>query len=76
MELPGAHSLKDAQVKLDAAVRAAYGMGESEDPLAFLLELNHEVCAAERAGEPVQAPGLPMVVKDPKSFITSDCIVP
>jgi hypothetical protein len=37
---PGANRLRDAHAALDAAVRAAYGMSDREDTLAFLLRLN------------------------------------
>jgi hypothetical protein len=37
LETPGANRLRDAHAALDAAVRAAYGMKETEDPLAFLI---------------------------------------
>jgi hypothetical protein len=30
------------------------------DPLAFLLELNQQLAARERAGEPITPPGLPL----------------
>jgi hypothetical protein len=35
LETPGANRLRDAHAALDAAVRAACGMKEEEDPLAF-----------------------------------------
>lgn len=76
LETAGANPLRAAQEALDAAVRAAYGMKKNEDVLAFLLRLNHEV--SEREGQllPVTGPGLPPCVKDPKPFITEDCIRP
>ena len=37
LETPGANRLRDAHAALDSAVRAAYGMKATEDPLAFLL---------------------------------------
>ena len=43
LETPGTNRLRDAQAALDSAVRAAYGMKESEDTLAFLLRLNLEL---------------------------------
>lgn len=76
LELPGAHPLKDAQDTLDAAVREAYGMPKKADPLAFLLALNHELAAAEKAGKPVQGPGLPAIVKKRAAFVTTDCVSP
>ncbi|MDX2176346.1 MAG: DNA methyltransferase [Candidatus Sumerlaeia bacterium] len=74
LETPGANPLRDAQEALDAAVRAAYGMKKSEDILAFLLKLNHEVADREAQLLEVTGPGLPPCVQDPKPFITEDCI--
>lgn len=76
LELPGDHPLKDAHAGLDAAVRAAYGMTKTADPLATLLALNAQVVAAEAEDEPVQGPGLPACITDPTPFITQDCIEP
>lgn len=75
-DLPGANPLRDAHDALDAAVRAAYGIKPKEDPLAFLLALNHEVAAREKKGEPVVAPGLPPCVTDPAALVTEDCVQP
>ena len=74
LELPGASPLKDAHAKLDQAVRDSYGMKKSDDPLAFLLDLNQAVVNREDAGEAVVAPGLPPVVKDKSKLVTDDCI--
>jgi len=74
LELPGSSPLKDAQAKLDLAIRDAYGMTKSENPLAFLLDLNQSVASAEDAGQPVVGPGLPPVVKQKASFVTDDFI--
>lgn len=74
LEAPGASPLKNAQEKLDHAVRDAYGMGKSDDPLAFLLDLNQTVANKEDAGQAVVGPGLPPVVKDRKKLVTHDCI--
>jgi hypothetical protein len=73
---PGDHPLKDVHNNLDEAVRAAYGMSDTADPLAVLLELNTQVAAAEENGDPVQGPGLPGVINDPSPYITTDCIKP
>jgi hypothetical protein len=56
---PGPHPLQDAHQALDRAVRAAYGMRTDEDPLQFLLDLNHEVAGCEALGQRVVGPGLP-----------------
>lgn len=74
LELPGAHPLKDAQAKLDQAVREAYGMPKSADPLVFLLKLNAEVAAREEAGHSVVGPGLPPTIKDSSKYVTADCL--
>lgn len=74
LELPGASPLKDAHDKLDEAVRAAYGMKKSDDPLSFLLDLNQAVANKEDAAEAVVGPGLPPIVRDKSKFVTDDCI--
>lgn len=76
LDLPGAHPLKDAQAALDSAVRKAYGMKQTEDPLAFLLNLNALVAAAEENGDPVQGAGLPASIHDRSAYVTDDCIQP
>lgn len=74
LEMPGASELKDLHTKLDDAVRAAYGMKKSDDPLTFLLGLNQEVANAEDAGETVVGPGLPPQVKKASDLVSDDCI--
>ena len=74
LETPGANRLRDAQAALDSAVRAAYGIKESEDTLAFLLRLNLELAGREAKGEQVTPPGLPATVPNPGSFASEDCI--
>jgi SAM-dependent methyltransferase len=76
LELPGRNPLRDAHAELDAAVRAAYGMKNKDDPLVFLLALNAAAAEREARGESVTAPGLPPCVSAPSSFITPDCIQP
>ena len=76
LELPGANPLKDAHATLDAAVLAAYGFSARKDLLAQLLDLNLSVSAAEKAGQPVTAPGIPPAYPDPAKLITEDCIRP
>lgn len=72
LEQPGDNPLRDAHARLDSAVRAAYGMPEDADPLAFLLELNRACAAKEKAGEKVTPPGLPR--DGAAGFVTEDCI--
>ena len=74
LEEPGANPLRDAHARLDSAVRAAYGMPATADPLAFLLELNLALAAKEKKGEPITPPGLPLPAAEHAAFITDDCI--
>jgi SAM-dependent methyltransferase len=72
----GDNPLRNAHARLDAAVRAAYGMPEDVDPLAFLLELNLACAAKEKAGEKITPPGLPLPPDEHSEFVTNDCIEP
>ena len=74
LETPGANRLRAAHAALDSAVRAAYGMKDSEDTLAFLLRLNLELAGMEAKGEPVTAPGLPALAASQEGLTTQDCI--
>jgi len=74
-EEPGEHPLKEAQATLDAAVRAAYGMGVKKEPLAFLLDLNQTCAAREGNGQMITGPGLPPGVPA-KGLITQDAVQP
>lgn len=75
LEEPGDNPLREAQARLDAAVRAAYDMADDVDPLAFLLDLNVACAAKEKAGEKVTPPGLPLAASDEQqAFVTDDCI--
>lgn len=76
LEQPGDNPLRDAHVKLDATVRAAYGMPAETDPLGFLLDLNLALAAKEKSGENITPPGLPLPPEEHASFITEDCIKP
>jgi hypothetical protein len=73
LEEPGANPLRDAQNRLDAAVRAAYGMAKDADILAFLLDLNLTCAAREATGQAITPPGLPPE-SERAAFITDDCI--
>ena len=73
LDLPGAHELKDAQSKLDAAVRSAYGMKKTDDPLSSLLKLNQDLARREAKGQAVVGPGLPTSYSGP-SLVTGDCV--
>jgi restriction-modification enzyme MmeI-like protein len=74
LEEPGDNPLRAAHARLDAAVRAAYGMAEDADPLAFLLELNLTCAAKEKVGEKVTPPGLPLPAEEHREFVTDDRI--
>jgi hypothetical protein len=74
LETPGTNRLRDAHAGLDAAVRAAYGMKEGEDILAFLLRLNLELARLEGNGQAITAPGLPSFLADPRDVTTADCV--
>ena len=76
MELPGKHPLKEAHPALDAAVLNAYGFSPKKDLLAQLLNLNRFVAAADKAGQPVTAPGMLTSYGDPAPLMTGDCIQP
>src|SRR5439155_4824126 len=58
LDLPGKNRLRDAHARLDAAVRAAYGVPERSDPLSELRDLNHQLARAIAAGQPVTPPGI------------------
>ncbi|RKG66661.1 class I SAM-dependent DNA methyltransferase [Corallococcus sp. CA054B] len=73
-EQGGNNPLIGAQMALDRAVEAAYGMKSNADPLTFLLKLNLDLSASEAKGDEIVGPGLPQVVKDPKSFTSNDCV--
>jgi SAM-dependent methyltransferase len=74
LDLPGQNPLKEAHDSLNAAVRAAYGLGENADPLPFLLDLNDKLTMSEAFMQRVVGPGLPPVVQDPEEFVTTDCV--
>ena len=72
----GQNPLKEVHKQLDEAVRGAYRMKKTEDILEFLLNLNKELYAKEEKGQKIVGPGLPPSVKNPKEFISKDCIEP
>ena len=74
LETPGTNRLRDAQAALDSAVRAAYGMKESEDTLAFLLRLNLELAGKEASDEIITPPGLPATAAERNDVVTTDCV--
>jgi hypothetical protein len=74
LDEPGSNPLRDAQARLDTAVRAAYAMPKDADILAFLLALNQTCAAKEAVGEPITPPGLPLPIEEQAGFVTGDCI--
>jgi len=76
LETAGANRLRDAHAALDATVRAAYGMKETEDPLAFLLHPNLELAGLETKGQTTCLPGLPVRVPDMERLLSPDCVQP
>jgi SAM-dependent methyltransferase len=74
LETPGENPLRDAHAALDTAVRAAYGMKEKDDILAFLLKLNLELADKESKKESITPPGLPSFVPKPADFVSEDCV--
>jgi len=74
LETPGDNKLRDAHAALDDAVRAAYGMKEKDDILAFLLRLNLELADKESKNKSITPPGLPSFVPKPADFVSEDCV--
>jgi hypothetical protein len=73
LETPGANRLRDAHAALDAAVRAACGMKDTEDSLAFLFRLDLKLVSNETSGKSITPPGLPASAPNPADFVTADC---
>jgi hypothetical protein len=76
LEEPGSNPLREAQARLDTAVRTAYAMPKDADILAFLLAINQTCAVQEAAGEKITPPGLPLPLEEHEKFITGDCITP
>lgn len=71
---PGDHPLDKSQEQLDEAVRKAYGMKPSADPLRFLYDLNLALAAKETAKQPIAGPGLPAMFAALKEVISTDAV--
>ena len=77
LETPGTNRLRDAHAALDSAVRAAYGMKQAEDILAFLLKLNLELADKEQKGTPVTPrPACPPGLETGPVYAPADCVQP
>jgi len=74
LEAPGTKRRRDAHATFDSAVRAAYGMKEGEDILAFLFRLNLDCAALESKSEPVTLPGRAAFASAPSAPASGDCI--
>lgn len=74
LDKPGSNPMKEAQAKLDDAVRHAYGMAKTDDAVGYLLQLNLKLAALEKNGEMIVGPGLPATVTKADDFITTDCL--
>lgn len=74
LDQPGDNPLRDAHARLDDAVRVAYGMPSDAHPLAFLLALNLDLAAKEKAGKDVTPPGLSLPFAKKGEFVTNDCL--
>ncbi len=72
LDKPGRNPLRDAHAALDAAVLRAYGFSPKADLLASLLDLNESVAAAESAGTPVTAPGIPADYAGDRAVLVTD----
>lgn len=75
LELPGKNPLRDAHETLDKAVMAAYGFDNKMDVVAQVLALNTTVAANIQASQPVTGPGVPPVIDDKATVMSSDCAV-
>jgi len=79
LEQPGKNPIKDLHTALDKAVAEAYGFDVKETTntnyiLQNLLQLNLQVAAKEKAGEPVTAPGLPPYIKNAEECVSEECV--
>jgi len=74
METTPNNPVSEIQVKLDNAVREAYGMSPEDDILEFILKLNKKCHDREVAGKEITPPGLPKSVKDQQKYISQDCV--
>ena len=75
LETPGANRLRDAHAALGSAVRAAYGMKDTEDTLAFLLAINLELADKEANGVQITSPGLPVSAREAAEFMSKDYVI-
>jgi hypothetical protein len=74
LDLPGENPLKEAQARLDAVVRVAYGFETDRDLLHALLELNVQLALEIAQGKQVAAPGIPITFQNPGDLVSPDCL--
>jgi N-6 DNA Methylase/Type I restriction enzyme R protein N terminus (HSDR_N) len=74
LDKPGPNKLKDLHSALDAAVLEAYGFSKRLDVLQALLELNYEIVERINAGEQVQGPGVPSIIREKEALISNDSV--
>ncbi len=74
LDLPGKNPLKDAHVRLDAAVLAAYGFNPKADLLEQLLALNQRVAQRISEEDAVTAPGIPASYPHPARLVSTDAM--
>jgi hypothetical protein len=75
LALPGKNPLRDAHDVLDKAVMAAYRFDGKKDLVAQVLALNATVAAHIKAGKAITGPGVPAVIADKASVVSSGCAV-
>lgn len=75
LALPGKNPLRDTHDALDKAVVTAYGFDSKKDLVAQVLALNATVAVRIKAGQPVTGPGVPAVISDKSTVVSSDCAV-
>ena len=74
METSSNNEISRIQENLDRAVHSAYGIKKKDDILTFLFKLNQECHEKEFSHIDIQGPGLPINLKNKKSYVTDDCV--
>lgn len=75
LALPGKNPLRDAHDALDTAVVTAYGFDSKWDVVAQVFALKATVAVRIKTGQPVTGPGVPAVISDKSTMVSSDCAV-
>jgi hypothetical protein len=66
----------EAPTTLDAALRGAHGIKETEGSLAVLLKFNPELAANKSKGQAITPPGLPAFISSRRDCTTTDYVEP